>query len=155
MMNQRKVPVKSKVVTISYSLDAHCGVTPEEITQFGCDLVSRIMNLEKRGYRVRVNFAMCFAENKKQYILKVPVKSECNPVNVKRLCFPLTHSDMLRYMAFDWVERLPGSEYIYGYGHPVSTFTKSAKKNFVSLLDKSEYFICYGDDLDKAFSEVA
>lgn len=157
MMNSKKKAIKSKVVTILYCPEVSWSVSSQEVLDFGCKFMNCVMNLEKNGYRVRIDFVNVFttaSDGKRQYILRIPVKNENNPINIKRLSFPLTNVGMQRFLCFDWFEHLPNSRYIQSLGAPLNKSTQSEKKNFNKLLKDNEFLITYGDDVEQIFSQI-
>ena len=157
MMNQKKVPIKNKVVTILYSPQVSCGVDASEVTEFGCKFINSVMNLERNGYRVRIDYVDCYTSegnDKRQYVLRIPLKNEHQPVNIKRLSFPLTHVAMQRFLGFDWFEHVPKSKYIGGLGAPLNRTSRGAQSNFRRLLKDNEYLILFGDDVEQIFKQI-
>ena len=156
MMNQKRVRVNSKVITVVYAPDVPWYVSPSEVLDYGCKVIAYIMNLEKQGYRVRVEYLSSNADDtthpKNQNILRIPLKSENNPVNVKRLAFALTHAAMQRYMVFDWLERLPNSAELYGMGYSLMACEDRPKIVVRNTLSNNEYLVWHGADLDQVFN---
>ena len=160
MMNQRKVEVKSKIITVNYD----CGVTashkPKEVLDFGCEFINWCLNLENRGFRVKINYIKTFnpssGDTNRQYVLAIPLKNENQPLNVKRLSFALTHVAMQRYLSWDWVERLPKSEPMYGFGRSLSAWSEDSKfhKNIKDYYGDSSLLVTFGMNLEKVFGGV-
>ena len=84
-------------------------------------------------------------------MLRIPLKNEHQPVNIKRLSFPLTHVAMQRFLGFDWFEHVPKSKYIGGLGAPLNRTSRGAQSNFRRLLKDNEYLILFGDDVEQIF----
>lgn len=156
MLNSKKVDIQNKVITILYCPEVSVMVSAEEVTEFGCRFINAVMNLERCGYRVRIDFLNVFTDEyyEKQYILRVPVKNEHQPVNIKRLSFPLTHVGMQRYLCFDWFEHVPHSAYIGGLGSPIGKCDSKARTNFREMLKDNEYLVLYGDDIETKFKQI-
>ena len=155
MLNQKKKPIKTKVVTIDYDPTVSWDVTPKQVLDFGCKFINCVMNLEKQGYRVRINYlAAANSHDNRQYVLRIPLKSEHNPLNIKRLSFPISHVAMLRYLFMDWEERLPNSEYIGGHGHPMYAADAKNKENLKSILGDNTYIVTFKTDLDVMFKQL-
>lgn len=155
MINQTIVPKKIKVINVVFNAGNPAMRDKKEVLEYGAKFVSYIMNLEKQGYRVRIDCLLSFNDfvDDKHYILRVPVKNEHNPIDLKRICFPLTHPAMQRSIGFDWYERLPEAEHICGYGREFCTERNEKRRNAVlkKFLKSNEYFVCYGMDLDEVF----
>lgn len=154
MINQRTVAKKAKVVTVLFNAGNPWKRTVEEVIEYGAKFVNYVINLEKQGYRVKIDCALTVNSGDKHYILRVPVKKENNFIDLKRICFPLTHPAMQRCIGFDWYERLPDAERIWGYGKELCTMDTDARKRILErFLKPNEYFVCYGDDLDEVFGQ--
>ncbi len=157
MMNSKKKQVKTKVVTIVYDPAVQWGVSPQSVLEFGCRMINCIMNLEKNGYRVRVDYLKVHNDSyaDRQYMFRIPIKSEHNPVNIKRLAFPMSHIAMQRYLAWDWIERLPKSRAMDGYGHSLSANASAKEKeNVKKYLRDDEYLVYYGMDVETVFKQI-
>lgn len=158
MINSKKVPVKNKVVTILYNPSVGSATGKSEVMEFGAKLLSHVINLERHGYRVKIEYVCPIQGSAKksdrQYVLRIPIKSEANPLNIKRTAFPIAHVGMFRYLAFDWYECLPGSVYMSGYGQTYKYADDNLKKNFTDMLDDNEYMINFYDDLDEIFGKI-
>lgn len=160
MMNQKKVQVKSKVITVNYD----CGVTakhkPKEVLDFGCEFINWCLNLENRGFRVKINYIKTFnptgGDTDRQYVLAIPLKNENQPLNIKRMSFALTHVAMQRYLSWDWVERLPGSTKVSNFGRSLSGWSEDSKyhKNIKDYYGDSSLLVTFGMDLDEVFGGV-
>lgn len=154
MMNQKKVRVKSKVITVVYDPGALGNVSHKKIMEFGCKFINWCLNVERKGYRVRIEYMKAFCPSwgeKENYILKVPLKSEHQPLNIKRMSFALTHAAMQRYLAWDWVERLPNSVRIGGYGASLGGNLQRQMylNNIKRFLNEEDVIVYYGMDLDE------
>lgn len=162
MMNHKKVKVKAKIITIAFDPGVMGSVKPESVLEYGCKFINWVQNLEAKGYRVRIEFMKSMAESagdKEQYILLIPLKSENQPLNIKRMSFALTHVAMQRYLVWDWAERLPGSKQMWGFGCSFHgnarkhVLLKNAKAIVESVLGTKAMIVHYGMDLDRAFEE--
>lgn len=156
MINQKMNPKKAKVVTVVYNGGNPARRDKKDILEYGAKFVSYVMNLEKQGFRVKIDSLLSFNNgDSENYILRVPVKSEFNPIDLKRICFPLIHSAMQRSIGFDWYERLPEARQISGYGRELCTMGQGQRQKILDkFLKKNEYFVCYGMDLDEVFKGV-
>lgn len=131
MINIHKEQVKSKVISIVYDRGASCGVSPEEIMEAGKNIVSEIVNLETKGYRVELKIMDSFCRDGFFDMVLVNVKQANQSLNLKKLMFPIVHTSWLRVIGFDWMYKTPFARYMYGLGHPyyVELSDKVADKN--------------------------
>lgn len=160
MINTTRKPKKAKVITIIVDIGIIGDVTVNEKIEWGAKLTSKIMSLEKQGIRVNLNLIKTFAEDDwhcKVSVCKIPIKSENQPFDIKRMMFPIVHPAMSRRIMWDWYERLPEAQYFSGYGKPIyrhSTRHAEAVKKAITDTDNS-YYIAYEDDINEVLKGVA
>lgn len=155
MWNDKRKQMSSRVITILYDVSIACGISREEMRKRGAEITSYIMNIERLGYRVRIDVLDGFCGEQK-YLLRIPIKNENNPINLKRISFPMTHTAFSRTLGFDWYERLPKGKYMGGYGTPIyAVDSVDRKKLFERILDGTEYYLNYKSDLNEVFKEFA
>lgn len=160
MVNSRRVPKKAKVINLIVDVTVSCGTSVEEILNWGAKVVSKIMNLEKQGFRVRIEVVTTFSEDdwrSKVHAMKVLIKSENQPFDIKRLMFPIAHGAMLRRIGFDWYERLPEAQRFGAYGcsliHHSTRHAKAVKEQIADT--KNSYYICNKENIDDILKGVA
>lgn len=119
MVNFTMKPIKSKVIDIYYNMTASCGIDSDDIIKAGVDMLSAILELEQQGYRFNIYAVQTYYSNLKCYMLNVKVKDAMQPVDLKRISFPLTHTGFFRVIGFDWYSKCPKAKYIPGYGHSI------------------------------------
>ena len=119
MINSRMKPIKSKVIDIYYNMTASCATESNDIIKAGVKLLSAIVSLEQQGYRFNLYAIQNYYDNKKGYVLKVKVKDAMQPLDLKRVSFPLTHTGFFRVIGFDWYSKCPEAKYLCGYGHSI------------------------------------
>ena len=159
MINCTMKPKKAKVINLSVDVTVSCGTSVEEILNWGATLVAKIMNLEKEGFRVRIEVVTTFTDDtwsSKVHAMKVLIKGENQPFDIKRMMFMIAHSAKLRCIGFDWYERLPGSEYLCGKGKSViyhsSKHAEEVKKNIADT--ENSYYICNKEDINEILKGV-
>lgn len=108
--------MKSKVVDIYYDFTCPSYVSCESILKAGFALAGAIVKLEKMNYRVRLSVMSSYSTSSRGDMCIVRLKSEFQPLDLKRLMFPMMHVAMFRCIMFGWYERCPTSTYIDGYG---------------------------------------
>lgn len=117
MMDTKIKPIKSKVVRILYNLTMSCGTSAKDILKNGLKVVKAIINLENSGYRCEV-MAMQNYYNRNGWcdLLMLKIKDANQPLDLKRVMFPLIHPAMFRVIGFDWQDKLPTGKYMDGRG---------------------------------------
>ncbi len=127
MVNKKMVPVKQKVITLNKSIDYHAGVSTDAIIQESIKAMQIIKKLEAQGFRCNLNLVLGstagFGSGKKQFIMKVRIKSANEKLNISKLAFPLVHPSMLRRLFFRFIEVYPNvtKDFIHGYGTPATS----------------------------------
>lgn len=132
MINMRNVRVPQPVITIGYNTAVSGGISADEIITATCQMVSAIIILEAKGYRV--NF---YAVDHDRTIdgnvgYAVKVKTSGQHLDLLKMAYPMAHPSMNRRHKFRFEEVTPKvpSSFVYGYGCPVSY--ESEMKNFFS-----------------------
>lgn len=109
MISTRPTEQKAKVITILYNIvDAGC-VDANRFVVAGRNLLSVIMMLELRGYRVGLKILLPFlAKSRKQVsFCIVQIKHHRQPINPLKIAYPLLHPSFLRRQGFKWLETCP------------------------------------------------
>lgn len=120
MISSKRVPMKTKVVSIWYDITANCGIHSESIARAGQHLMELIMMLEQQGYRVELRVASTYCEKDSIAMSVVKIKTDRQPMNPLKLAYPLIHASFLRRQGFKWLETNPNiteKGYLWGYGH--------------------------------------
>lgn len=145
MINSKMKPIKAKVVDIYYNMTASCNTKSKDIIDAGVKLLSAIIALEQQGYRFNLYAVQNYYKTGKCYMLKVKVKDAMQPIDLKRISFPLTHTGFFRVIGFDWYSKCPEAKYMSGYGHSLDydysneQMQKTAKELFG---DNAVWFGC-------------
>lgn len=117
MIDMRMKPIKAKVIDVYYDMTASCGTSSEKILATGQEFLGTIIELERQGYRFNLYACQTYSDSKSCDMLIVKVKSASQPLDLKRISFPLTHTAFFRVIGFDWYSRVPGGKYRDGYGY--------------------------------------
>lgn len=117
MVNMTMKPIKAKVIDVCYDMTASCSVKSSDIIKAGQALLGTIVELEKQGYRFNIYAVQSYADEVSCDMLAVKVKSSGQPLDLKRISFPLTHTAFFRVIGFDWYSKVPGGKHRSVYGH--------------------------------------
>jgi len=132
MLNSHQRPIKTKIIDLYYDTTVSCGNSPKQILNNGMKIVETVINLEQSGYRVRLSAMQSYSNRETSDTLIVGVKSENQPLDIKRIMFPLMHPAMFRMIGFGWYERCPTATHRSGYGRALSyTFTEKQMQDFI------------------------
>lgn len=160
MINCTRKPKKAKVINLVIDISVSCNVDSESILDWGAKMVSKVINLEKQGFRVRIDIIKTFIDTSygtKAHVLKLPIKNENQPFDIQRMMFPIAHTAMGRRIGFDWYERLPEAEQLGGYGTPLIHHTRERAEEIKrNILDtKNSYIIHRMEDIENILKGVA
>lgn len=120
MLSMSMKPIKAKVVDVYYDMVASCMLEGEEIIQAGQMLLGSIIELERQGYRFNLYAVQSYSDERDCDMLVIKVKDSAQPLDLKRISFPLTHTAFFRVIGFDWYSKTPGGRYRRGYGSAIA-----------------------------------
>lgn len=127
MVSKKMVPVKQKVITLNKSIDYSAYVSVDEIIEESIKAMQIVKKLEAQGLRCNLNIVLGaragYGEERRQFIVKIRIKSANEKMNVSKLAFPLVHPSMLRRLFFRFIEVYPSvtKKFVGGYGHPATS----------------------------------
>lgn len=119
MVSMTMKPIKTKVIDIYYDITASCGVDSEKIINAGKKLLGVVIEMERQGYRFNLYAVQTYSNSDSCDMLVVKVKDARQPLDLKRISFPLTHTAFFRVIGFDWYSKVPNGKYRCGYGHGI------------------------------------
>lgn len=155
MISAKRREVKTKVVNIIYDFCAPANIDSSELLEAGKNIVKLIIDLEKKGYRVSLDIARCNWNryNKELYGLVCKIKDANQPINLKKLMYPIAHPSWFRVVTFDWQEKTPltkDSEKSYkssrGWSYYVAKTEYGLKdSDLMKMFDKNSHVITFDD----------
>lgn len=116
MIDTRMKQIKCKVIDVYYDMTCSCGTDSDDIIANGQKMLGAILDLEHQGYRINLYAVQSYNDGNSSDILAVKIKSSSQPLDLKRMSFPLTHTAFFRVIGFDWYSRFPKGKYRSGYG---------------------------------------
>lgn len=116
MIDTRMKQIKCKVIDVYYDMTCSCGTDSDDIIKNGQKMLGAILDLEHQGYRINLYAVQSYNDSNSSDILAVKIKSSSQPLDLKRMSFPLTHTAFFRVIGFDWYSRFPKGKYRSGYG---------------------------------------
>lgn len=131
MINTRIKPIKAKIIDVYYDISCSCGTSSKDIIDNGLKLLSALIDLELKGYRVNLSILFTSFDSNSGDVMSVKVKDSKEPFALQRMMFPIVHTAFFRVIGFDWYERCPTSTYRGGYGHGLGyeSFCKDKEKH--------------------------
>lgn len=120
MIYTDKVNMKSKTVSILYSITGNCYIEAKEFIKSGVAVLDVVNSLELSGYRVEVKILFFNAKECDEKLRGlVTVKNYNEHLDLLKMAFPLANPSMFRRFGFKWLETCPveiKSDWAYGYG---------------------------------------
>lgn len=116
MVNMQMKPIKAKVVDVYYDMASSASVSSCQIIEAGQKLLATVVELERQGYRFNLFAVQGYSDDASCDMLVVRVKRDNQPLDLKRVSFPLTHTAFFRVIGFDWYSKVPGGKYRRAYG---------------------------------------
>ena len=120
MINAQTAAKKSKVLSIVYDVTGSGMLDSESYIKAGITICTIINTLEANGYRVSLKVIFKNSEKYSQRtIAAINLKDWRQPLDLKKLTFPLCHPSMQRRLGFKWLETQPDltdTGYQSGYG---------------------------------------
>lgn len=138
MINPEIGRVSHKVINIFLSIGVPWYIKKEDIIRTGIVYLGVIDLLERNGYRCNLYAGITASKAKHEYMY-VRIKTDREPLNLKKLVFPLVHPSMLRRIYFKWAEV---NDYDYditgGYG---SNDSEDTIKKIMNKIYKEDYIL--------------
>jgi len=140
MINQEPKKTSQKVLNIFLNIRVTAGTNSNEIIKIGTQYLLIIDLLEKAGYRCNLYSGTANSGYDDNYCyLLTRIKTDREPLNIKKICFTIAHPSMQRRIKFKWQEVNDGNyDFTYnGYGHDddkkhtKSILEKELKQNFI------------------------
>jgi hypothetical protein len=157
MINQKRYPKKTKILSVFIDVTRSFLVKEEECVAFGSKLLGYIMKLEMSGYRVKIMAGASFGDKNEDrlYCVTFPIKNENQPLDLKRINFPLTNIGMLRRICFRWYETCPDAQNITGYGNPIYLLSPEKAARYEKFLcsDTDLIYLYHKCDFEKKFQK--
>lgn len=145
MVRSDKVPQKVKAVTVVYNIQVDCNWSTQSLQKCGVAVLKLINRLELNGYRVKLSLETFAAEkNDDQNRVIVDLKDWRQPLDLKKICFPVANPSMMRRIGFRWLETVPNMDnrsFASGYGRPCCS-----ENNYLSDRDKAREAKIIGDN---------
>lgn len=108
MIMTERVPSKVKAVTIVYSPCDTSNAKTESYIKAGVAILGMVQQLELSGYRVRLQAEFKSSICDGEYtVARVTLKDWRQPIDLKKLTFPMANSGMQRRLGFRWLETVP------------------------------------------------
>lgn len=163
MINSSLKPIKTKVVDIYYEMTVPYYREAGELIQAGQKMLGVIMELELQGYRFNLYCTQGYYNDTQGCdMLCVKIKSANQPMDLKRMSFPIAHTAFFRGIGFDWYSKFPKGTYRDGYGRHITAdkSVEDVQEEYKKLFGKSAIFfsantiVSKGDQAEQYIKEV-
>lgn len=154
MIDMRMKSMKTKVIELVYDCGAVCSYSAEDMKKAGKVIAEAIISLEKKNYRVSLKIMLSFWSRKfdpekQTQICLVTVKEANQPLDTKRILFPIMHPAMFRVIEFEWQQKAPGNKFLPCRGTGMSQAIKGndsdLRKKIKEILGIKNIYLNYGD----------
>lgn len=152
MINSCMKPIKAKVIDVYYDGTFSCWVKSDNIINTGAKVISTILQLEQQGYRFNLYQVQSYSDEDNCDMMCVKLKDSMQPLDLKRISFPLTHTGFFRVIGFDWYSKTPKGQYRPRYGHAIG-YEDSVKSKlpamFKEMFGENAVFVSGAELLQK------
>lgn len=146
MIYTERTPMKAKVVRIIYNMCMNADTSASDIMNAGLSVMKIAYSLERKGFRVRIDVNPMFTQDGREIACAlVCVKDWRQPIDIKKVAFPVAHTSMFRRLGFRWLETTPDlteNGFRYGYGRSVGD-AKEAEEILrdCKAIDDNDYYV--------------
>lgn len=121
MVNSSMKPIKTKVIDVYYEMTVTSNFSSNDLIQAGQKMLGVIMELEAQGYRFNLYCTQGYYRSGEGCdMVCIKVKSANQPMDLKRMSFPISHTAFFRGIGFDWYSKFPKGKFRYGYGTSIT-----------------------------------
>jgi len=144
MLAKKNRKTRARVVTIIYNTSVNCDIKADDMAKAGANLLAAINQIEANGVRVNLYAAeVSRAQDKEALVTVVRIKTDCQPLNIMQIAYPIANPSFLRRHIFRITEITQGlteKRWVSGYGTSVhgaraKELLKGANVKYDSYLD--------------------
>lgn len=143
MVNSAIKPIKTKVLDVYYEMTCPAFRDAKDLIQAGQKMLGVILEMEAQGYRFNLYCTQgYYGAHTGCDMVCVKVKSASQPMDLKRMSFPIAHTAFFRGIGFDWYSKFPKGTYRPGYGEPIcySKSQEQIQEEYRKLFGKSAIY---------------
>lgn len=124
MIDIEKTKTSQRIINIFLNIRVDGFTSADVVTKIGVKYLSVIDILEKMGYRCNLYSGVANEDDGYYSFMLVRVKTDKEPLNMKKICFTIAHPSMQRRIKFKWMEVNDFDyNFTYGYGGYVGVST--------------------------------
>lgn len=155
MINRNDLRETHKILDIYLNGGVSAGISSDKVQEVGTVYLNVIDILEKLGYRCNLYIGDSSIHNDEKMFMLVKIKTDREPLNIKKMAFPIAHVGMFRRIGFRWIEscNCDTEPTHHGYGQPLRDWLK-AKKILDKELKKDFITLDYQSSSDVSIKEA-
>lgn len=120
MINTRTKPIKAKVIDLYVDITYTSADKSSDIIKSSSRILSVVLKLEQAGCRFNIFCVKSQSDERDCDMMIVKIKDAAQPVDLKRISFPIAHTAFSRVIGWDWYSRFPKGRYRCGYGSSIT-----------------------------------
>lgn len=107
----KRRPVRTRILNLGVEIAANWSFRKQQLEEAGQAVARTVASLEKAGYRVQVTVGCSVWDYEQSgrviIAMSMPVKGAGEPLNYRRMLYPLTDVSFWRGVCFGWIVRNP------------------------------------------------
>lgn len=148
MLDIKKNKTSSRILNIFLNIRVGGGISSDFVLEMGTKYLVVLDALEKMGYRCNLYSGVANEDDGNYSCLMVRIKTDKEPLNLKKICFTIAHPSMQRRLKFKWMEVNDGDHnFTYGYGGHAS---ESTIKKFIDTELRDNFMIWNYEDFSSS-----
>lgn len=167
MYRNKKEPRPEKIITIYYDIAIGYFGRKEAYEEKSNEIMSYIVALEKKGYRVRLNLFTSHTDkkqsNKIQNFFSLCIKHEDTPINIQKISYPTTSLSFFRYVELQcWYRGFlnnydeNGVNCVDGCGYPLYHYPPDYRNTMLENIARdgeTMLYVSHETDLKRMFND--
>lgn len=154
MINCNRNKLSHKIVNIFLNVRVGAFTNASDIIKIGSKYLTVIDLLEKTGYRCNLYSGVANEEYGNYSFMLVRIKTDKEPLNLKKICFTIANASMQRRIKFRWMEVNDGDyDFTSGYGQVAD---KQYTKDFITKALKDDIIVWDYEDnnISKSIEQI-
>lgn len=154
MLAKKNRQTRARVITIIYNSVVNYDTEANDMAKAGANLLAAINTIEANGVRVNLwaaEVAKCSGRRDESIVTIVRIKTDCQPLNLAQIAYPIANPSFLRRHYFRITEvtkDLKDKKWLRGYGHAVHG--ESAKRLLEGTNIKYDCYLDFNDTFGTA-----
>lgn len=159
MIDSTREPSKQRTLSILYGFGGLGNVSASSLLRAGISLLAGISAIERLGIRVRLDVVRASSCGREMATFRLMVKDYTQPLDLRKLCFPIANPSMQRRIAFDWLEKHPDikdRDWADGYGSSLQgNYAGKVKEEFDAAVLRPDEVLLFQNQISKHGFDIA